>query len=82
MSEDTPKAYPAWVKPHDSHVLRLDNGIVIPFFSEHHVQRETGEVTVLVQDADGEAFALAEKPVAAIEPISAELSPEPEHKDA
>ena len=60
--------YPAWVIPHDSHIVRPEGQpIVTPFFSEHHVDRDTKQVTVLVADEEEEARALAE-PGAAPEP--------------
>lgn len=57
--------WPRWVAPHESHVLRktaegAPAHVSVPDWPEFHVDRE-GNVTVLVQNEDEEARALAEK---------------------
>jgi hypothetical protein len=62
--------WPKWVAVHESHVVRRDSGagapiaISVPAFLHHHVDRVTGEVTVLVQDEDEERLASSEKETA------------------
>lgn len=57
--------YPAWVIPHASHIERLEGRpIVTALFPEHHVDRDTKEVSVLVYDEDGENLALSERAAA------------------
>lgn len=56
--------WPKWIVPHASHVVRTATGdapdhVSTPAFPEFHVNRATGEVTVLVHDAEDEARALA-----------------------
>lgn len=59
--------FPAWVVPHESHVVRLkrDDGehITTPEWAEHFVNRVDGVVTVLVHNAGEEARALAAREV-------------------
>jgi hypothetical protein len=52
--------WPKWVKPHDSHVHQQGDHISTPHFPQHHVDRATSEVTVLVHTPEEEAHALAE----------------------
>lgn len=57
--------WPKWVKPHDGHVHRQRHGdgpehVSAPHFPHHHVNRASGEVTVLVHTPDEEAVALAD----------------------
>jgi hypothetical protein len=59
--------WPKWVKVHESHVLRKEVSgapphVSVPLFPEFHVNRESGEVTVLVHDEDQEKKALEAKP--------------------
>jgi hypothetical protein len=57
--------WPKWVKVHDSHILRKEIGgapdhVSVPAFPDFHVNRENGEVTVLVHDEDQEKLATSE----------------------
>jgi hypothetical protein len=59
------KEWPKWVVAHDSQVVRKEvegypTAISTPGFAESHVNRATGEVTVLVADEDEEKRALGE----------------------
>lgn len=63
--------YPKWVKPHHHHVHRhkLEGGgehVSTPHFTQHHVRRDNGEVTVLVHTPEEEAVALADPNAAPI----------------
>jgi hypothetical protein len=53
--------WPKWVTPHESHVVRTKRGdhkhIATPRFAEHHVHRDTSEVTVLVHSPEEEDMA-------------------------
>jgi hypothetical protein len=55
--------FPKWVKPHPHHVHRQHRGDVehvsTPHFTQHHVRRDSGDVTVLVHTPEEEAKALA-----------------------
>lgn len=51
--------FPKWVVPHDSHVVRQGEHLSTPHFPDVHVGRDS-VVTVLVHDAEQEAFALAD----------------------
>jgi hypothetical protein len=54
--------YPKWVAPHETHVHRRKMGdhdhITTPHFTEHHVDRDTKAVTVLVHTPEEETKAL------------------------
>lgn len=52
----TTTEYPKWIKPHDSHVTRSENGVVTVAGSNGgvHIARGSGEVTVLCQDEEDE----------------------------
>ena len=57
--------WPKWVKVHDSHILRKEiegapDHVSVPAFPDFHVNRENGEVTVLVHDEDQEKVATSE----------------------
>lgn len=57
--------FPKWVQPHESHIVRkeMDGApahVSAPGFSEVHVNRIDGAVTVLVANEDEEARALAD----------------------
>ena len=61
--------YPRWVKPHESHLARTDRGISAPLFPDRlHVDRVTGEATVLVHDKDEEKAAMVAPEPATTEP--------------
>lgn len=51
--------YPKWVTPHDRHLVRHGDHISAPSFPELNVGRSDNVVTVLVRDAEQEAFALS-----------------------
>lgn len=52
--------WPKWIVPHADHVI-AHKGVpkVTPLLGECHVRRHDGEVTVLVNNAEEEAVALA-----------------------
>jgi hypothetical protein len=52
--------WPKWIKPHDGHLVRKGDHVSTPHFPTFHVQRGTGEVTVLVKTEEEEAFALSD----------------------
>jgi len=57
--------WPKWVKVHDSHILRkkvegVPDHVSVPAYPEYHVDRLTGDVSVLVHDEDQEKIATAE----------------------
>src|SRR5580692_8483133 len=57
--------WPKWVKVHDSHILRkkvdgAPDHVSVPAYPEYHVDRLTGDVSVLVHDEDQEKVATAE----------------------
>lgn len=56
--------FPKWVEPHRSHIEQKGDVIAVPGF-EWHVDRDTKVVNVLVNDAEHEAKALAEKVIEA-----------------
>lgn len=71
--------WPKWIVPHASHIAHTRAGaasdhVSTPAFPDFHVNRVTGEVTVLVHDAEDEARALA----ALVAPGSAPVAAEPE----
>ena len=73
--------YPKWVEPHASHVA-IGRTIVTPAWDHFHVARDQS-VTVLVNDADEEARALAEAPkVDAVAVEAVEAAPEVEEPKA
>lgn len=75
-----PEEYPKFVLPHPSHVVRAEGRTAVtPLFSEHHEDRNTGEVTVLVGDESGEKLALSPRPEIAAD---ADAKPEPEPEPA
>lgn len=56
------QAFPKWVKAEDSQVFRKQvpgypDVISTPNFADYHVNRDTGEVTVLVTNEDEESIA-------------------------
>lgn len=59
--------WPKWVKVHEDHILRKQEGdaplhVSVPLFPEFHVNRQNGEVTVLVHDEDQEKLAVEPQP--------------------
>ena len=58
---DAGSEFPKWVMPHASHVVMhpIHGHVTTPHFAEHHVDRQSKDVTVLVHDAEDEARALA-----------------------
>ena len=74
MSDDV-KDWPRWVPVHQSHIARKDGGdapthISVPDFADYHVNRATGEVTVMVKDEAEAARAAAD--------IKVKAEPEPD----
>ena len=68
------KEWPKWVVAHDSQVVRKEvdgypTAISTPGFADSHVNRATGEVTVLVNDEDEEKRALGEYQKPEAEPL-------------
>lgn len=59
----TPIEFPKWVSPHDSHIVKSQDGTVqsTPMFPDFHIDRLTGALTVLVHSAEEEAKAIAAK---------------------
>ena len=51
--------FPKWVNPHESHLVKKDGQITVPKFETWHRNRVNGHIDVLVNDAAGEALALA-----------------------
>jgi ribose 5-phosphate isomerase len=50
--------YPKYVVVHESHITRIEGQKPVPQeFPHFHVNRVNGEVTVLVEDEEHEAFA-------------------------
>jgi hypothetical protein len=60
---DVGGGFPRWVVPHADHVVREQRGdiehISTPHFTQHHVRRHDGEVTVLAHTPEEAEFALA-----------------------
>jgi hypothetical protein len=55
--------YPSWVRAHDSWIVRLEGRPpVTPMLGHCHVDRNTGEVTVMVADEDAAKRAMGEMP--------------------
>ena len=55
-----PTLFPQWVTPHASHVLTTKGGqVVAPLWTNINVNRVTGAVTVLVNNPQEKALALA-----------------------
>ena len=52
--------WPKWVKPHDNHIHRHGDHLSTPHFPSHHVNRDGGDVMVLVHTPEEEAAALAD----------------------
>src|ERR1700731_5195908 len=57
--------WPKWVKVHDSHILRkkvdgAPDHVSVPAYPDYHVDRLTGDVSVLVHDEDQEKIATSE----------------------
>lgn len=74
--------WPKWVVPHESHVSRIkregfSDHVTAPLWSQFHVNRVDGVVTVLVKDEDEEQKALAAQ-VAAEEGNGEEVKPDSE----
>lgn len=64
--------YPKWVTPHPGHIHHHPlSGITTPEWGIPHVERGTNEVTVMVNDAEEEARALAEPKSSAPTPEAA-----------
>lgn len=57
--------YPKWVTPHRGHVKGMGEGVSTPLFPDFHVNRISGDVTVLVHDAEEEARAVTDPNVPA-----------------
>lgn len=54
-------AFPKWVAPHANHVQRLGDRLSAPHFHPDHFHVDRSDnVTVLVRNAEEEAFALAD----------------------
>lgn len=77
--------WPKWVVPHESHVSRVKRDgfpdhVTAPLWSQFHVNRVDGVVTVLVKGEDEEqrAVAAAEAEEAKGEEIRPDSEPEPE----
>lgn len=52
--------YPKWVTPHPGHVKGTGDSLSTPLFPQHHVNRVSGDVTVLVHTAAEAALAAAD----------------------
>ena len=51
--------WPKWVAPHPGHIARNVDYLNTPHWPDHHINRSTGEVTVLVRNEEEEARAFA-----------------------
>lgn len=81
INPSTSTEWPKWVAPHESHVVRkkadgAPDHVSVTDFADFHVDRVTGEVTVMVKDEEDERRAAAElkaeEPVADPEPLVAD----------
>lgn len=75
INPSTSTDWPKWVVPHESHVVRkkADGApyhVSVIDFEDFHVDRLTGEVTVMVKDEEDESRATAE--LKAEEPVADE----------
>ncbi len=87
INPSTSTEWPKWVVPHESHVVRkkadgAPDHVSVTDFEDFHVDRVTGEVTVLVKDEEDERRAStelkAEEPVADLDAPMAEDAIDPD----
>jgi len=66
--------YPKWVVPHSDHIGRhpQNDYVVTPLFTQHHLNRVNGEVTVLVHNEDEELRAMTGPAAESEEPSRSE----------